>query len=333
MFGVMLRVVTIAGLLGGLAACGAAMPPVPGKGGPAWIELTSEHFTLWTDAAPGRARELVRKMEHLRQVIVGVAFPGVPSDGRNLVIALRDDDELSALSAISEPRAFAAPAQAPLWQPMTVLSADNTFDAGEVTAAHELTHLISYAVIHHQPRWFAEGMAVFFETVGLDPASTTVDIGVAPTYQGRPLSIGHLVPIPTLFAWGGLSSGEGPLYRTAWGLFTFLINEHRTELVRYMQLLDRIDPRVKGMVADEEARAWNEAFPSLPVAEIYGELGHWLGNGRHLVWHAKIEPREWPVTETRARRRGRLCPPGPPARQGKGPGDARARGAGRGPRG
>jgi hypothetical protein len=45
----------------GIAACGPAIPPVHGKGGPAWLELTSEHFTVWTNGDPSRARQLVRK--------------------------------------------------------------------------------------------------------------------------------------------------------------------------------------------------------------------------------------------------------------------------------
>ena len=36
-------------------------------------ELTSEHFAVWTNAAPDRARTLVRTMENLRQVVLGVA--------------------------------------------------------------------------------------------------------------------------------------------------------------------------------------------------------------------------------------------------------------------
>ena len=43
----MRRLVTVAWFA---AACGAAVPPVPGKGGPAWHELTSPHFVVWTDA-------------------------------------------------------------------------------------------------------------------------------------------------------------------------------------------------------------------------------------------------------------------------------------------
>src|SRR4029079_6975772 len=75
------------------AGCAATLPAVPGKGGPAWYELTSEHFNVWTDAELGRARELIDEMERLREVIVGVAFPTAPSS-RILAIIMRNDNEL-----------------------------------------------------------------------------------------------------------------------------------------------------------------------------------------------------------------------------------------------
>src|SRR5678815_2869113 len=79
-----------------LVACHGPVPPVPGKGGPAWIELTSPHFTIWTDGDPDRARQLVRKMERLRLILFHAVFPTAPAEGRDLAIVLRDDAELRA---------------------------------------------------------------------------------------------------------------------------------------------------------------------------------------------------------------------------------------------
>jgi hypothetical protein len=53
-----------------LVACGPAIPPLPSAGGPAWLELASGHFTLWTDAGAERGRELVREMERRYQLIM-----------------------------------------------------------------------------------------------------------------------------------------------------------------------------------------------------------------------------------------------------------------------
>jgi hypothetical protein len=99
----------------------AAVPPVPGKGGPAWTELTSEHFTVWTDGDRAEVRELVQQMEQLRQVVAGAMFPSMWR-GRTLVFALRDDNELAAFSGTEQPRASVMMPGAPLWQPAIVLS-------------------------------------------------------------------------------------------------------------------------------------------------------------------------------------------------------------------
>lgn len=299
MLGATLRTIAIAATLGVLAACGAAVPPVPGNGGPGWVELTSPHFTVWTDGEPARVRELVREMERLRQVVVGVAFPSAPDGGRDLVIALHDDAELGAFTPTGEARAFAMPAHAPLWQPMIALPAFSNYSRGDVTVAHELTHMISYSVIHRQPRWFAEGMAKFFETIGLDPDEAKVDVGVAPSYRGQPLQMAHLIPISTLLTWRKISENESRQYSTAWALFTFLLNEHRAELVRYMQLLDTTDEPEAALSPEQDAQVWGKAFPSLPLGAVDGELHQWLLTGHHVVLHFNLRLPQWPVSERR----------------------------------
>jgi hypothetical protein len=77
-------------------ACSAAFPAAPRHGGPAWCELASEHFTVWTDGDPARVRELIRAMERFHHVAAGVAYPSAQSSGRSLAIVLRDDRELIA---------------------------------------------------------------------------------------------------------------------------------------------------------------------------------------------------------------------------------------------
>jgi hypothetical protein len=289
--------VTVLAVATALAACAAALPAVPSKGGPAWRELTSEHFTVWTDADPARARDLVREMERFRQVLVGAAFPSVPTNGRILAILLRDDDELAALSDTGQPRAFASPAVSPLWQPMIVLSARSNRVGADYTLPHELTHVISFGVIHHQPRWLAEGLAKYFETVRLDSDAAAADVGLEPTLRGASQPMPHVVPVAKLFGWNHISEHEEHEYVTAWGLITFLINIHPQELVQYMRLIEiRGESRDPVSVGDHAA-LWSEAFPSLPLADVDAQFRQWLVTGSHLVNHLLIKRRTWPIAE------------------------------------
>jgi hypothetical protein len=261
-------------------ACRPPVPPVPGKGGPAWIELTSPHFTIWTDADPGRAREIMTKMERLRAILIYAVFPTAPTEGRDLAIVLRDDAELRAFSETDQVRPFATPVQFPLWQPMIVLSASSEPGELEVALAHELVHAISSGVIHHQPRWFAEGMATYFETAGLDPKLVTVEIGGPPTVAQ--IAIDRLVPIIELFGWTKTTREESRQYATAWALFWFLINQHEAELQRYAHLLDHAGAEI-GQRSDLARRIWDLAFPTLPFTSVDRALEDWIVDGKSYV--------------------------------------------------
>lgn len=287
----------VLGIVGVVAGCAATFPAVPGKGGPAWLELTSEHFTVLTDADRVTAHALVRQMEQVRQVVVGAAFPAA-ARGRILVFALRDDEELSLTRTERESRAFAGTAGRPMFQPFVVLSTFSNDGRTDETIMHELAHAISFAAIHRQPRWVSEGLAQYFQTMQHSLDNTMFDVGVAPRHGAQRQRMPALVPISTLFAWAGdapWSPAEARHYSTAWALFTFLINAHRDELVHFLQLLDD-SARSSGSLPTQP-ELWQQAFPSLPLAEVDGDLRQWLVSGHHTVLHFRVQARDWPVRE------------------------------------
>lgn len=122
-----------------------ALPPVPSLGGPAWTELTSEHFTMWTDASPQRGRELLREMERLRQVVLGIGFPRAPAYGRSLVIAFRNAEEVGAFVP-PQFSAYSWGGRGGIFQPIIVINANADQDDRRLVT-HELVHVISYTVI------------------------------------------------------------------------------------------------------------------------------------------------------------------------------------------
>jgi hypothetical protein len=279
-----------------LVACRAPVPPVPADGGPPWIELTSPHFTLWTDADPDRARELLGKMERLRLILVHAVFPTTPKAARHLAIALRDDAELRAFSKTDQKRAFAVHAAFPLWQPMIVLSASGERGRLEVSLAHELVHAISSGVIHHQPRWFAEGMASYFQTAGLDSKLDIIEIGGSPT--GEPITA-RLLPISELFEWTEISKDEGRKYITAWALFWFLANQHPVELQRYARLLHQAGAEIEHRT-DLARQLWDRSFPALPFSDVDRALDRWIFHGqRYEVRRFRLNMGERSIIERR----------------------------------
>jgi hypothetical protein len=251
-----------------LAACGPAVPPLPRQGGPAWREYTSEHFTLWSDTTPARAHVLMRDMEDLRHAVIGIAFHGGGA-GRVLVIALRDEAETKAFMP-GDFKAMASDPDSNIHQPLIMIPADSY----DEVVAHELTHTISQTVIRDQPRWFAEGLAKYFETIAIDRERGTVDLGRAPTWRGDPMVMSRLLPLRDLVRCTELVCADRHFYASAWALFTYLMNVKHADVASYIQTV-----------------------PASNLDELEAELKRWLVNGSHTVLHYNMRLPTYPVTE------------------------------------
>ena len=265
-----------------LVACrGPALPAVPSQGGPAWIELASAHFTVWTDASRGRAQQLIREMEHLRQVVLGVGFAGTELEDKAFVIALRDGEEVGAFV----PEQFVAFAfyGGALKQSGIVLPAD---EPNSHVITHELVHVISFNVIRNQPRWFAEGLAGFFETVNIDPDNAKGDVGAPNKNVVMRLRMTPPTPSAKMFACDAYACLDDMFYATAWAMFSYLANTRPRDLIAYARRID-----------EGAANAWADSFPDLPPAELDHQIRRWLAYGKHTIWKFDVALKQWPTTE------------------------------------
>ena len=267
------------------ASCFAAVPAVPSLGGPTWTQLTSEHFTMWTDAPEEQGREQLTKMEHVRQILGSIAFHGVATGGHIFVISLRDLDELQAfvsdkLASWESPAAMAfRPTTNPFRQSMIAIAAG--YRGRNEVDSHELTHAISYGVLHRQPHWFAEGLAQYFEIIRID--GDHVELGRPPrSITGAPQT-GRLMPIRELVECQNNANCkmQNLFYSTSWALYTFLQTTRPKDLFHYEQLFELLPYK-------ESQRAWDQAFPDLPLDKIDAALHEWFVSGSHIVLKATI---------------------------------------------
>jgi hypothetical protein len=271
-----------------LGGCrGPAVPAMPSQGGPAWVELQSEHFTVWTDASPARGRALVRELEHLRQVVIGVGFDNAKDVGRSLVFALRDRREVNAY--VPDQFVAYASSNGAIRQPLVVLPADA--DDGDLhVITHELTHVISFNLLPSQPRWFAEGLANFFASVSLDPDAAVAEVGMPMLHILATLKRLRPMRSAEMFACADLSCMDSRFYATAWAMFAYLANNRPQELIQYAE-------RLRALPREAQAQAWAEAFPALTPDQLDHDILQWLAYGKATVRRFKVELRDWPITE------------------------------------
>jgi hypothetical protein len=265
-----------------------AVPPLPSKGGPTWVEASSAHFTLWTDS-PERAHGLVQTMERLREVVFGTAlFSGRDEGYRTFVIALANKEEVGEYLP-KEFQAYASSAGA-LFQPVIVVAADSLDDRDHHrTLTHELTHVVSYGPLPTQPHWFSEALATFYETADLD--GNRVDLGKPTEGRVSQLQREHTLPLAEMFACKEPSCMDGRFYSNVWALFTFLATEHANELVDYMNQL-AVTPE------SQQDALWARAFPSLASLDEADHAFHaWIAHGKILVRQYTVKHGTWDVQD------------------------------------
>jgi uncharacterized protein DUF1570 len=269
-------------------ACPVAVPQVPSKGGPPWIELTSKHFVVWTDASIEDGRKLIRMMENLRQILFGVSVFNPTSDAKAIVIAMRSQREVDPYVR-RDILAMAWPPEFPLYQPAILLSVDG-LDYDRRIVTHELTHVISYGALPVHPRWFGEGLASYFETLQLDEDGS-FELGAPFTSWLRLLrQPGGGASVATLFACTESRCGDAPFYATSWALFSYLTNRRPDDLLRYIQ-------RLLELPKDDQASAWPEVFPDLTPDKLDRILDDWIRTGDLTVHRYKIKLKDFAVTQ------------------------------------
>lgn len=242
-------------LLLALLGPGCATPGLtfrcPARGGPEWRELSNDHFVLRTDLPRAEAAALVERLERMRAAVSAALFSQAPAvPGRVEVIAFRSAEEYRPFAPEGASGYYLRYAGGP---PRIVLSGDVT-PAQRGLLAHELGHHFLSGVFRRQPRWFAEGLAVYLESLGEDDPARLVQVGAPPPARLERARMAR-VPVRTLLAWDGSGQGAGALdrYAASWLLVHWLI--HR-QPAAFAELQRRL---VEGQPPDE---AWRAALPA-----------------------------------------------------------------------
>jgi len=318
--------VVFAVALGALAGCATATGAFrcPAAGGPPWREIVSEHFILQTDLPAPEAGELLGRLERLRaSIAVGIPGGAPAPEGRVDVIAFRTLAEYSPFSPDNAlgyyiryeggPPRIVVPGEIGPWQ--------------HAMLAHEITHDFLAGRYQRQPRWFAEGLAVYMESVEADPGGRVVTVG-APPPDRLERARAAKVPVREILSWDGGAAKRRPVdyYAGSWLLVHWLINARpqafaelqrqlaagSTPEVAWRTAFPRIDPDRAGDLEalDEELLAYargklpvarseggppsavgyfERAFPPVEVHAIRLEIWHFGPNQSPAAFRAEVE--------------------------------------------
>ena len=146
-----------------------------------WLRVETEHFRVHTDLGPERAREQALELERTFHAFLdhGWVHEGDPPFMLNAVM-FSNPHEVERFTGLYA-EAYALPDL--LFEPWIVLAVPNRVDGLDVLR-HELTHYIARQAIRHQPKWFGEGIAGYFETAHF-VSDTEFEIGTTCGHPGR----------------------------------------------------------------------------------------------------------------------------------------------------
>jgi tetratricopeptide (TPR) repeat protein len=144
-----------------------------------WIRVSSDHFSVLTDADENKGREVAVRMEQMRAVFGQLLFKNKLKMPKPIeIIALRSDKEYVQVAPVRDGQAITAPGFFLPGEDRNYIVL-NLFEAESWRAvAHQYAHLLlNYNYPATQP-WFDEGIAEYFSPLRVN--NTQVEIGGDP---------------------------------------------------------------------------------------------------------------------------------------------------------
>jgi tetratricopeptide (TPR) repeat protein len=255
------------------AGCAHVRPECAAHGGTAWQLVTSSHFSLITNLDVARAREAVLKLELARAAVLPVLQGSELSTAPLEVVLLQSGAQVADLTGADD--SFASED----WRgPLLVARDDAAILASNPAlekTVHELTHVLAGRVLRRQPRWVAEGLASYLETVTVDVQERTARRGRANQTRLGDIERWNILPIEALWAWTGVEKDKPGLEQhriaSAWFWVYWLFNEQRAAFEGFLRALAR---------GDEPGAAWRTAFPTLTTASMAAASERFRAEGK-----------------------------------------------------
>jgi len=146
---------------------------------PRWIRVSSDHFSVLTDASEKKGREVAVRMEQMRAVFGQLLLKNKLKMPEPLeIIALKTDKEYVQIASVRDGQTIPEPGFFLPGEDRNYIVLNLFEDESWRAVAHQYAHLLlNYNYPPTQP-WFDEGFAEYFSSIRVD--NTQVEIGRDP---------------------------------------------------------------------------------------------------------------------------------------------------------
>lgn len=235
----------------------------------AWLELQSDHFTLRTDLAEEDARKAIADLELIRNALLAAGWHGkTASPARITVVAVASERELheflgAQVDGMAGTNRFG--------ERMILVRGDGNLLDSEVVK-HEVTHALMQEYLVSNPRWVAEGIACFLETLDIDRDKRMAVRGASQWQRRRWLRDHEPKGINWSLQIMGMGSNfknyDGFAFETlSWGLVHWMVDLYPQKFGAFLAGLSRGEGMWK---------AFSEAFPTFTEATIAAGMDRYL---------------------------------------------------------
>lgn len=270
-----LTTLVLTGCLVAALSC-ATLPPVPGAGGPRWLQLEAEHSVLLTDEAEPAAQSTSARIELHYAALCRVAFRCDDQPRQKLrVIALHDAGHFEQLYGADEQGVFTAEL---VYEPQLVL-ATGMSQGGSAQLSRTLTGLLALQMIGPLPAWLASGLASYFETARVDAGGAFV-VGDPVRRHVALLANERRLPAEALLLHPPSAAPDPVFAASAWLLVHYLQSERLADFAAFLDALGS---------GHTLSAAFHEAFPDLAPeileahVQRYQRAGHYLTQSKQVT--------------------------------------------------
>jgi tetratricopeptide (TPR) repeat protein len=282
----------------------AARPGASGAKDNVWRQFQTEHFHLVTDLAEADAVDAAVALERTRAALMQTAWPALRTTRqtqriRVVVLASEREFERYFGSHLSGIHFSLGGETIVIWG--TPGNWESRTKRGEYSVSvlrHEIVHHLAAGIYLSQPRWFAEGLAQFLETLAVTDPHTAI-IGRPNFVAWVNYKYNRSLSVKDALSWGKLSVAVDPsrelgLYGLSWAMVHWMYNTQRETFVAYQMALGR---------GDDADRAWSASFGADDLDEMSQSIDEYIRHGDYREYPfplAAVEVSPVPVVVTAA---------------------------------